>query len=189
MNEKEFTIELVNRLRPRMDMYQVETHKSLLYTLHIDENGDILINLNADGEPKRGGGSGFEQDILIYEHVDGKTTIVPRVAVEVKFRGVTTHDALVYSEKARRIRQIYPYIRYGMFLGDMEFVPPRVLRLGTEFDFIVTVGNPPGQNELPTLVDILLDELKTSHILGQILTGDESVSMYRKKINIRPPIM
>ena len=188
MNEKEFTSELVDRLRPQIEGYVVETGKSLFYSLSIDEQGNVPLSLNKEDQPTRGGGTGFEQDILIYERVDGQTSIAPRVVAEVKFRGVTTHDALVYSEKAKRIRSIYPYMRYGMILGDMENIPPRVLRLGVEFDFILRVSNPASQGEFNTLMKILLDELDTSRKLGKVLTGTANVSIFWKRIDIVPPV-
>jgi hypothetical protein len=113
----------------------VVSKKSVLYALSFDEQGQLQLGVDAAGEPVRGGGTGFEQDILIFERVQGGvTSIIPRVIAEVKFGRVTTHDALTYAEKARRIRIIYPFVRYGLILGQMSGIPGRVLRLGQEFD-------------------------------------------------------
>lgn len=123
MDEISFTKVLVEQLRPSFPGQEIETGISIFYSLFIDEDGNIPINQNEKGEPIRGGGTGFEQDILLYERVAGQTSIVPRVAVEVKFGGVTTHDAIVYSEKARRLRNVYPYLRYGFLVGDVASLP------------------------------------------------------------------
>lgn len=137
MDEASFTKALVQLLRPYFPGLEVEAGKSIFYSLYINEYGNIPINQNEKGEPIRGGGIGFEQDILIYERVSGQTCIVPRVAVEIKLGGVTTHDPIVYSEKARRLRNVYPYLRYGFIVGDLPSLPGRLLRLGIDFDFIL----------------------------------------------------
>jgi hypothetical protein len=98
MNESEFTDELVNQLQAELPHLEVEARKSIFYSLYIDEQGNIPLNLNKQGEPIRGGGTGFEQDILLFERVAGQTSIAPRVVVEIKFGRVTTHDTIVYSD-------------------------------------------------------------------------------------------
>lgn len=110
MNENEFTHDLVAKLIPHFPHYEIEAQKSLLYSITIDEKGTIQTGLNSDREPVRGGGKGFQQDVVVYEIGVGDTTIIPRVVAEIKYEGVTTHDTLVYSEKARRLKEIYPYL-------------------------------------------------------------------------------
>ncbi len=111
------------------------------------------------GEPIRGLGRGFEQDILIYDAVaEFNTTVVPRVVIEVKFRSVTTHDIIVYSEKADRIKRIYPYVRYGLLLGAMKHVPGRALRLGHRFEFILAVPAEPSSSDMAALEELLRAE-------------------------------
>jgi hypothetical protein len=188
MNEKEFTRALVERLRASIKDLEVETGKSIFYSVYIDETGNIPLHLNPQGEPMRGEGTGFEQDILLFEHVSCQTSVVPRVAVEVKFRGVTTHDALVYSAKAERIRNVYPYLRYGLILGDMGKIPPRVLRLGREFDFIVRISNPPNPAEFAQLVNLLSNEAETSRILGKVFSGSANVFIFRRRVDIEPNV-
>lgn len=186
MNEFEFTKKLVERLQATLTNLQVETGKSLFYTLNIDELGNIPLKLNQKGEPLRGRGVAFEQDIVLFERVDGQTSIVPRVVVEIKFGGVTTHDAIVYSEKANRIRNIYPYLRYGLVLGDMGNIPPRVMRLGLGFDFIMRISSPPKPAEMVRLISLLVDEVETSRKLGRVFSGAARVSTFTRRIHIDP---
>ena len=144
MNEKEFITEFIAELDLHLEPCLIAHHKPLLYDLTVDDDGIIRMGVDDSGEPVRGHGKGFEQDILIYESRDVGdlpvkpcvVTVVPRVVAEVKFNSVTTHDAIVYSEKARRIRTVYPYLRYGLILGGLKTIPGRVLRLGQGFDFI-----------------------------------------------------
>lgn len=188
MDEIGFTEELVEQFRPSFPNQEIKTGKSIFYSLSIDENGNIPIFQNEKGEPIRGRGTSFEQDILLYERVAGQTSIVPRVAVEVKFGGVTTHDAIVYSEKARRLRNVYPYLRYGFLTGDLMSLPPRLLRIGTEFDFIIRISNPPSQEEKEHLIALLLEEIEASRNLSLVFSGKVSVQLLRRKVIIEPGI-
>lgn len=186
MDEAGFTKTLVEQLRASLTNLEVEAGKSLFYALYIEESGNVALNINDKREPIRGGGTGFEQDILLFERVSGQTSVVPRVVGEVKFGGVTTHDAIVYSEKAERIRNVYPYLRYGLILGDMATIPPRVLRLGLGFDFILRISNPPIQMEMDKLIILLLDEVETSRKLGRVFSGTPNVSIFRRQVDIEP---
>jgi hypothetical protein len=160
---------------------------SLLYDLSVDERGAVQMGVDIDtGEPIRGKGKGFEQDILIYEKVnEAHTSIVPRIVVEVKYNHVTTHDVIVYSEKANRIRRIYPYVRYGLLLGKFKTVPGRVLRLGQEFDFICTLQHPFVDAQIQDLRQLLMDEVQVSISLGKLLTGNIKTSMVHRKLLLK----
>jgi hypothetical protein len=186
MDEIGFTKALVEQLQPSFPDYELETRISIFYSLYIDEDGNIPINQNEKGEPIRGNGTGFEQDILLYERVSGQTSIVPRVAIEVKFGGVTTHDAIVYSEKARKVRNVYPYLRYGFLIGDVATLPPRLLRLGADFDFILRASNPPLDKEKDQLIELLKEEIGISKKLGNVFSGATSVMFFRRKVIIEP---
>lgn len=186
MDEISFTKALIEQLRPSFPGWEIEAGKSIFYSLYVDEKGNIPINQNEKGEPARGGGTGFEQDFLLYERVSGQTSIVPRVAVEVKFGGVTTHDAIVYSEKARRLRYVYPYLRYGFLVGDLTTLPARLLRIGTDFDFIIRISNPPLHEEQDQLSALLKEEIATSQKLGMIFYGQANVQLLHKKIILEP---
>lgn len=188
MDEKSYTKTLVAELQPSFSGYILETQVSIFYSLYIDEAGNIPINQNENGEPIRGNGTGFEQDILLYERATGQTSIVPRVAIEMKFGSVTTHDAMVYSEKARRLRYVYPYLRYGFLIGDIATLPPRLLRLGTDFDFILRMSNPPLDEEIEQFTKLLKEEIETSKKLGQVFSRQTSVKILRRKVIVEPEI-
>src|SRR5205823_1193872 len=98
--EERFAQALVDRLRGTLPGYQIETKKNVLYALYYDDDGRLQPGREGREIPLRGGGTGFQQDILVFKTVEsGDTTIIPRVIAEVKFGRVTTHDSLVYSEK------------------------------------------------------------------------------------------
>ena len=187
MNEREFISEFVKALDLQLDGCHLGTHQSLLYDLTIEDDGHVRMGVDTEtGEPIRGGGKGFEQDILLYEKPDSSDAlaIVPRVVAEVKFKGVTTHDTIVYSEKARRIRTVYPYVRYGLILGDFKTVPGRVLRLGQGFDFILALSYPLVVDEVAATRAVLLEELQSSRDLGRIAFGKQRISALRRRIQL-----
>lgn len=186
MTESEFGEELADLLRARIGgKLEIETRRSLLYTVAFDDEGRLLLGLNDKREPVRGGGTGFEQDLVIFLRTpSGDTSIVPRVIIELKFGGVTTHDTIVYSEKARRIKVIYPFARYGLVLGQHPKVPPRVLRLGSEFDFIVAVDANPSPEQEHHLTALLVEEIGLSEGMIGVLNGRSAVRSFRRKLEI-----
>jgi hypothetical protein len=177
VTENQFTEALVEGLRPFLPGCEAAVKKNLLYALSVNEAGKVRIGVDPQGEPIRGGGTGFEQDLLVFERAEhGDTSIVPRVIAEVKLDRVTTHDALTYSEKARRIRVIYPFVRYGLLLGRISTIPGRVLRLGQEFDFILVVSYPTPSGEMDALGRLFSDEIEASRHLGLALSGRRRVT-------------
>lgn len=189
ISETAFGERLVRRLRlllPRR--HKIETKRGLLYAVSFDDEGRLQLGQDRGREPIRGGGTGFEQDLLIFERVPddtADTAIIPRVSVELKFGGVSTHDAIVYSEKARRIRAIYPFVRYGLILGGLTAIPGRTLRLGTEFDFIVALPTPIRNTALDRVAKMLRRELRLSRKLTNILRGRDRVSILYRSLSFR----
>jgi hypothetical protein len=186
MTEEEFTDDLVSKLRLEADRYRVATRKSVLYSMVINDDGVVDMGVDTDsGEPIRGRGKGFQQDILVYQQSDrGHTSVVPRLIVEVKLNRVTSHDAIVYSEKAKRIKRIYPFVRFGLLLAGMAVVPARVLRLEDNFDFMLVVNNPPKPHELDGLRSLFHDELRASNNLAEILFHRKRVTSLRKVLKV-----
>jgi hypothetical protein len=186
MTEDEFTCELIDALSLDYKDHVIACKRSLLYELSIDDRGLVQMGVSSDtGEPIRGKGKGFEQDILIYKEVDGgQTSIVPRIVIEVKFKHVTTHDVIVYSEKADRIRRVYPYVRYGLILGSFRHIPGRVLRLGQAFDFVSALAYPFAEVQLAALRKVLTKELKTSLGENALLAGQRKPFMVHRALRV-----
>jgi len=155
---------------------------SVLYETPIDDNGVIRMGVDTDtGEPLRGRGTGFEQDILVYEEkTESNTSIIPRVIAEVKYGSVTTHDAIVYSYKAECIKRIYPFCRYRMILGGIKTIPGRVLRHGRSFDFIIAIAYPFLDNQILEVSTLLAEELKTSRLTWAIMRGKKKLRVFQR---------
>ena len=184
MTEAEFTEELVGHLSTHISDAIVGSHVSVLYEMPIDDDGVVHMGVDADsGEPIRGKGTGFEQDIVIYEQkTEGHTTIIPRVIIEVKYERVTTHDAIVYSYKAECIKRIYPFCRYGMVIGDAKNIPGRVLRHGRQFDFLLALTYPLLPSQMDQLCSITASELQASRLLGSVMKGKRKVQALRREL-------
>src|SRR4051812_41605171 len=84
--------------------------------------------------------AGYQTDLLIYDEYSDSSWI-PRVVVECKLGGVTTHDALTYSTKAATHKHVHPYLRYGILIGAYggRVLPGRLIRHGAYFDFMAVV--------------------------------------------------
>ena len=183
--EDKFALDLAGRLRTLVPgLYEIETKRSLLYAISFGDDGKLHLGQDDQLQPTRGGGTGFEQDLLVFERVEGgDTSIVPRVSVEIKFGQMTTHDAIVYSEKARLIRTVYPFIRYGLVLGRLAHIPPRTLRLGTEFDFIAAVAAPIEEQDLANIAALLMQEVRLSCRMTSILRGQTKVAFLHRHLS------
>jgi hypothetical protein len=187
MTESTFAKALIEALAPCLSPHKVEGKRSLLYDLSLDDRGIVAMGVDPDtGEPIRGRGCGFEQDILVFDEVaDAHTSVVPRIVVELKYAGVTTHDVIVYSEKADRIRRVYPYVRYGFVIGGFNHIPGRALRLGQRFDFIATISAEMRPAELKAFCDLMREEAAASVALTELLFGHKKASILRKQFITR----
>lgn len=187
MNEDSFTDLLVDGIASQLAPYRVGRKRSLLYDLSFDHKGIVAVGVDPDtGEPIRGKGRGFEQDILVFEEAaNGQTSVVPRIVAEVKFNSVTTHDVIVYSEKADRIRRVYPYVRYGFVLGGFDQIPGRVLRLGQRFDFIVAIDEHLTRPKLNAFAILMKEEAEASVALSNVLFGKSKPRVFRKIFSVK----
>src|SRR5688572_22742671 len=126
-----------------------------------------------DDEPERRRAARYQTDLLVYDEVDGGEHWVPRVVVECKIKGVTTHDALTYSGKAATHKQVHPYLRYGILVGSFgAAVPTRLVRHGAYFDFMAVWEDADASHaEWEELVDVLTNEVRASRLLQDVLAG------------------
>jgi hypothetical protein len=113
----------------------------------------------------------FATDFVVVEgYPDGDWK--PRVVVEAKVGSVTTHDAITYSHKAANHRSVFPYLRYGIMLGNRQHypLPGRLYRHGTQFDFMISFRKyEPSPKELEAFRDVLLEEVRASQKLENMI--------------------
>lgn len=109
----------------------------------------------------------YQTDLLISDVCVDRKWWIPRVVVECKLGGVSTHSAQTYSTKAGTHKQVHPYLRYGFLMAEVgDHIPARVIRHGVHFDFIAAVQNKKlNRAERGLLTEVLLDEVRASRKL------------------------
>lgn len=164
---KEVTERIHSYLKSISDKYAADVAQKLCYANEVLQyHGD-----NAECKETK-----FETDILIYEWVNEEVW-KPRVVIETKIGSVTTHDAITYSKKAQNHRFVHPYLRYGMFIGNMgkSGVPARLLRHGEGFDFMISwEGYKSNKTEWEILCEIIESEINASQTLEDVLFNNRS---------------
>ena len=126
----------------------------------------------------------YQTDILVSEYIS-QSRWIPRVIVECKINAITTHDAITYSAKASTHKNVHPYIRYGILIGNRKGgnLPGRLIRHGANFDFMASwSGYEPQTHELKGLIKVLGREFRASQKLQEIFTS--SRSKYRKQYQL-----
>ena len=155
---------------------RVARGEALLYEVTVDNRLKVTINPRS---PVRGQ-SAFQTDLCIFDDVSPETSL-PRVVMEFK-KSITTHDILTYSAKARRHKQVYPYLRYGLVTSADVTVPRRFFTHNEALDFFLAVGALEAQR-LKTVFGKLLDEeTRASQRLEEIAFGNRSACLFRSEV-------
>jgi len=177
------------------DLVTLKINEMLINTKYSAFTGQKLIYSNEiieyDEDKPSYAPLSYETDILIREQLDqGKWK--PRVVIETKIDGVTTHDAITYSNKSRTHKSIHPYLRYGIFIGNQGngHIPGRLIRHGENFDFMISwVGYEPNELELDALMDIINSEIKTSQVLDELVFNTRAKDRKRIFVLHRPLVI
>jgi hypothetical protein len=85
----------------------------LFYQLTLDNELNLIPPVDQLPKPRKGQPA-FQTDLCVFEEKK-EDLFIPRVVMEFK-GSITTHDVLTYSAKARKHKQVYPYLRYGIIL-------------------------------------------------------------------------
>jgi|SRR5580700_5031947 hypothetical protein len=174
MSEKEWVASFVARLEVAFASHalpsvtiKVTPGQKLPYACSIDE-------YQSDGAAMMNHSSVYETDILISDVFETGGWI-PRIVVECKLGGITTHDALTYSAKAATHKQIHPYLRYGFLAGSQDGIPVRLVKHGAYFDFMATwQKEEPSASEWKFLLETLGSEILVSRELQMLLKSSRS---------------
>lgn len=111
----------------------------------------------------------FQTDFAVIEKANNGDW-KPRVIAEAKIGGVSTHDAITYSNKAAAHQSVYPFLRYGVMLGKMASLPGRLYRHGSNFDFMISFKNyRPNEAEIDVFTNLLRYEVRTSRTMEKLL--------------------
>jgi hypothetical protein len=106
---------------------------------------------------------------------------IPRVVLEFKAR-ITTHDVLTYSAKARKHKQVYPYLRYGLVVSDEAVVPGRVFTHNEALDFCAAIADYKDARLSKILKKLLEDEVECSRRLEAIGFGKARTHLFRTEV-------
>lgn len=150
---------------------------ALLYEITVNNQLQVTIDPR---EPMRGQ-SAFQTDLCVFETVAAGVDL-PRVVLEFKSR-LTTHDILTYSAKAQKHKQIYPHLRYGLIIANVETIPSRFFKHNDALDFCVAAATfRADQRVHETLAALLEAEVATSRRLESIAFDKARTRMFRTEI-------
>ena len=80
---------------------------------------------------------------------------------------------------------MYPYLRYGLVIGNEQFLPGRFFTHNSGMDFAVAAAAF-GRNRLHQLFAELLEkEVAASRRLEQITFGDAKAHLFRSEVEVR----
>src|SRR5882672_7887143 len=111
----------------------VRRHAALLYQVTVDNR----LVLTVDPKQPMRGDSAFQTDLCVFEEKSADV-VIPRVVLEFK-TNITTHDVITYSAKARKHKQVYPYLRYGVVMSSVATIPKRLFVHNESLDFAAAV--------------------------------------------------
>jgi hypothetical protein len=160
----------------------------LLYQVTLDNELKLVPPAEELQKPRRGQ-SAFQTDLCVFEDkktdCEGKETTVsiPRVVMEFKGR-ITTHDVLTYSAKARKHKQVYPYLRYGIIVSEETFVPGRVFTHNEALDFCAAIADYKGARLTEILAALLKAEVECSRRLEAIAFGKMRTHLFRTEVMV-----
>ena len=177
MTEKEWMINVKNRLEKEDEFSKnsiyFEVSKKVPYSFEI-------LNYK-DDEPGDKKYIKYETDLLVYQRIDNEKW-KPRIIIEGKINSVTTHDAITYSQKASTHKNVHPYLRYGILLGNRKHypLPGRLFRHGAYFDFMLSwEAFKSSENEWKNFLKVIKSEIKYSEQLEEILFKSRSKNRKR----------
>jgi hypothetical protein len=118
-----------------------------------------------------GTNSMFETDLCIYD-ADG----IPRVVLEFK-TSPTTHDVMVYSQKADDHKRIHPQLVYGMIAERGKIVATKLWKHNRHMDFALYLGDQLNDEPISKVLSNCINSyLEESALRAEIAKGE---SKYR----------
>jgi hypothetical protein len=177
MREYEFVGQVVQLLREKEilpEPYTIRMNANLYYQIIADNNLNITANLK---NPKRGD-SAFQTDLCIFRK--RRDIELPKIVFEFK-QNLTSHDVITYSNKARRHKQIYPYLRYGLICYGLPAIQKRFFIHKEALDFCLAGVDSP-EHWPDWLGELIQEELKISDTLESTIFGNKEFDFYQTNI-------
>ncbi|MET2985544.1 hypothetical protein [Aureibaculum conchae] len=184
MTEREWVKSICEDLEKELKIFndnlRVNESKKLPYSSEVLEY--------KDDQPFRQNYLKYETDFLVYEVLD-ECLWKPRVIIEAKINSITTHDAITYSQKAQTHKNVHPYLRYGILIGNRKHhpLPGRLFRHGQHFDFMQSWKSYESDNsEWLQLIEILKSEIEASYALEEIIFNSRAKNRVKYTLLHRP---
>ena len=108
---------------------------------------------------------------------------IPRVVLEFK-PGLSTHDILTYTTKARKHKQVYPYLRYGLVASKERRVTGKFFTHNEALDFYLAAGALSRGSLLTLLRALLKKEIAASRRLEAMAFGLSRAILFRSDVSI-----
>ncbi len=122
------------------------------------------------------GPSVFETDLCILQGD------IPRVVLELK-TSPTTHDVMVYSQKANDHKRLAPQLVYGMISENYEVVRTKLSKHNRHMDFALCLGGLSNAKLGKILRSCIIAYTKESRLREQIASGNYTPrGFFRKTI-------
>ena len=184
MTEREWVNSIYKKLEQELRLFndnlRVSESRKLPYS------SEILDYI--EDKPNKQNFIKYETDFLVYEVMEDNKW-KPRIIIEAKINSVTTHDAITYSQKAQTHKNVHPYLRYGILIGNRKHhpLPGRLFRHGQHFDFMQSWKSFAGdKNEWLQLLEILNSEIEASQMLEEIIFNSRAKNRQRYHLLHRP---
>jgi hypothetical protein len=149
---------------------------ALLYQVTVNN----LLEVVVDPKSPTRGQSAFQTDLCVFERVSNGAEI-PRVVLEFK-PSVTTHDVLTYSTKARKHKQVYPYLRYGIIIANDKSIPGRFFTHNEALDFCAAAALFKQARIHELFAALLRQEVDPSRKLERVIFSKKPVHLFRQEI-------
>ena len=102
--------------------------------------------------------------------------------------GMSTHDVLTYSAKARKHKQIYPYLRYGIIVGSEAKVAAKFFIHNESLDFCCAARAYIMESTLGAMLsDLILAEIQSSRLLEAAAFEKSQWRLFRTDVVVDPP--
>lgn len=103
-----------------------------------------------------------------------KQNILPLVVIETKIRRFSTHDVLTYSIEAQKHKKIYPYMRYGLLIGNSNVAYNRFFTHNSGFDFALAIKDIETES-INKLIQVINSQIESAKKLLDVIKERNNV--------------
>lgn len=172
VTEQDLTEYLINKLNEKLKQNDNDSEKEYIasnkcyFCYQNMKNNELITN-------KKKTKDYYQLDVLIYKkskYDDDLNNATPLVVIEIKKHKYTSHDVIVYSDKAKRHKIMYPFIRYGFVVIDSkEPLSYKYFSHAENFDFAYLLNTKDENSFNDFFSNIIQKEIGTAEYKQEIL--------------------